>query len=754
MHPSRSPMRTLLAASSLAGLALLAGQAQAAGEGRFFTRLATLPVDRNLPAGTDPASATAAEIVTATPDGMTLIYTDGPGKRIGFIDIADPAAPRPAGTLALAGEPTSATVVGSVALVAVNTGESKAKPTGEVAAVDLASRTVKARCDVGGQPDSVAASPDGRFLAVAVENERDEELNEGKLPQLPAGHLAILDLDAGGVPANCDSVRKVDLAGLALVAPEDPEPEFVDVNAANVAALTLQENNHIVLIDLASGKVTGHFPAGTVDLAQVDTNGDMIISATGEKKGIKREPDAIAWLPGDRLATADEGDYEGGSRTFTIFDAKGRVLWSSGNLLEHLGIRHGQYPVKRAKAKGVEPEAVEFGRFGEEPLIFVGAERGNFVAVFADRGGDRAPEFLQLLPTGIAPEGVLAIPARGLLVMASEASSAKDNVRSTITLYRHGAEGPAYPMLVAEDDPATGAPIGWGALSGLAADPATATGLVAVSDGYYGTSRLYAIDAGAMPARITGRVELQQDGKPVAYDLEGIAARAGGGWWAVSEGNPESKNPLTRQSLLLAVKADGTVEEAIPLPEALAAQAGRFGFEGVAATGSGAQEKVVIAVQRPWQDDPKDTTKLAVYTPAKRSWGFVRYPLEAPRSPAGGWVGLSEITALGKDRYALIERDNQPGTDAAFKAITVISLADVEPKAYGEELPMLEKRAVIDLLPPMRAGAGWISDKPEGFAVLGNGRLMAVTDNDGMDNAPGDTQLLDLGTVELLTPTN
>ena len=34
--------------------------------------------------------------------------------------------------------------------------------------------------------------------------------------------------------------------------PEDPEPEFVAINENNVAVVTLQENNDIVLIGLAS----------------------------------------------------------------------------------------------------------------------------------------------------------------------------------------------------------------------------------------------------------------------------------------------------------------------------------------------------------------------------------------------------------------------------------------------------------------------------------------------------------------------
>lgn len=33
----------------------------------------------------------------------------------------------------------------------------------------------------------------------------------------------------------------------------------------------------------------------------------------------------------------------------------------------------------------------------------------------------------------------------------------------------------------------------------------------------------------------------------------------------------------------------------------------------------------------------------------------------------------------------------------------------------------------------------------EGFAIAGNGKLYVVTDNDGLDDANGETQFLDLG---------
>ena len=47
---------------------------------------------------------------------------------------------------------------------------------------------------LGGQPDSVAISVDGRYAAIAIENERDEDVNEGEMPQDPAGFLTIVDL--------------------------------------------------------------------------------------------------------------------------------------------------------------------------------------------------------------------------------------------------------------------------------------------------------------------------------------------------------------------------------------------------------------------------------------------------------------------------------------------------------------------------------------------------------------------------------
>src|SRR3546814_15236958 len=99
------------------------------------------------------------------------------------------------------------------------------------------------------------AHPDLHVLPPSFPNRRSaylEDRNDGASPQMPAGHLAILKLN-GGVP-DCASLMQVDVTGLADIAPGDPEPEFVDINAKGEIALTLQENNHIVIVNGKIGR--------------------------------------------------------------------------------------------------------------------------------------------------------------------------------------------------------------------------------------------------------------------------------------------------------------------------------------------------------------------------------------------------------------------------------------------------------------------------------------------------------------------
>ncbi|WP_312796476.1 esterase-like activity of phytase family protein [Tianweitania sp.] len=722
--------------TSLAPLAasLLLATSLSAGAEPFFDRIATMMVRDNLPEGGKGVKEAVAEIISASEDGMTLVYTDAPGKQVGIIDLTDPANPKPMGTVAVGGEPTSVKIVGGTAYVAVDQTEDFTKPAGKLVAVDIAAKKAAKECELPGQPNSVAASAKGEFLAIAMENQRDEETNDGALPQLPAGSLVTVKL---GDSLDCAAIKEIGLTGLnGIVVPEDPEPEFVDINDRGEIALTLQENNAVLIIDGNTGKLLSHFDAGTVSLDHIDTKKDGVIDLSGSVKDVPREPDGIAWIGNDRLITANEGDWKGGTRGFTIFNHDGTVAFDAGNTLEHELVALGHYPEKRNK-KGIEIEGVAAAKYGEEELLFIGSERASVIAVYRDNGN--TPELLQVLPGGIGPEGLLAIPQRNLFVAATETDVTEEGgIGGQVVIYeRADRQAPAYPTIRSEKG-ANGLPIAWGALSGLAADATKPGQLYAVTDSAYGTApRILTIDATQKPARITAELTVTRDGKPAAdLDLEGVAIAKEGGFWLASEGNTKE-----RKNLLLHVDAKGAIVQEMELPADIAATATSSGFEGVTVTGEGDDQLIWLAQQRPWKGDAEDEVKLFAYKPASKEWGAVRYKLD----PKGaGWVGLSEITAVG-DRVILIERDNLLGAAAKLKKLYSVALADMKPAPLGQDLPLVKKTELHDFLPELQAPKGYVLDKIEGFTIDVDGEAFAVTDNDGVDDSSGETQFLRLG---------
>ena len=724
----RSPILAALTA------ALAASVAPAHAE-PVFNRIANFAVAGNLPADAKPDQVTSSEIIAATEDGMTLVYSDSPLGAVGFIDITDARAPKAGGIVKIDGEPTSVVTIAGKVLAGVNTSESKANPSGNLTVIDLATKAISATCDLGGQPDSLALSKDGKFLAIAIENERDEDLNDGEIPQLPSGDLKIFTL-TNGVP-DCATMKSVTLTGLSEIAPDDAEPEFVAFNDAGEIAVTLQENNHIAIVDAATGAVIKHFSAGSVSLENVDTKKDGALKFTGKMENVAREPDAVKWLDNDRLVVANEGDYKGGSRGFTIFSKAGEVLYDSGPSFEYEAANAGHYPEHRNK-KGIEPEGLEVAEIGGQKYIFVAAERASLIGVYKDTGA--APQFVQLLPSGIGPEGLVAIPSRNLLVTANETDLIEDGLaRSHVMLYEQAEGTAAYPMITASLT-AEGTPLGWGALSALAAGDAPSK-LFAASDSVYSAApSIYTVDATQTPALITGKIIVTRGGNPAQkIDIEGLVADGDGGFWLANEGDAAKLVPHA----ILHVDETGEIKEEIGFPVELLAGQTRFGLEGITTVGEGDDLTLVMAVQREWADDPKGQTKLLAYKPKSKEWSAARYPLEAAET---GWVGLSEITAHDGKLF-VIERDNQVGENAKVKRIYSVALDGFKPAKLGGDLPVVEKTLVRDLVADLKASNGYVVDKVEGFTIDKNGDAFVVTDNDGVDDSSGETLFLRLGNV-------
>jgi hypothetical protein len=404
--------------------------------GKYFQRIASFPICEQLDPTCNTDEVAVAEIVVASEDGYKLLYTDSEGKTLGFIDIADPRNPVAAGTINVGGEPTSVAVCGNFAIVVVDTSEDYVNTSGIFHVIDVASQTVLRTGDLGGQPDSIGIAPDCTTAAIAIENERDEDLGDGAPPQMPAGFVIIMDTSSSD-PADW-TLRNINLTGLDGVSyPEDPEPEYVSINNDFIAVVTLQENNAVVLINTKTGSVINSYSAGAVDLTTIDLVEDGIISQNGDQASRLREPDGVVWIDDDFYATANEGDMDGGSRGFSIFNRDGSLTYDSGSEMEYVTAMLGHYPDERSENKGNEPENVAFGKFGEDKLLFVNSERSSLVFVY-DVKTLSSPELIQVLPAGVAPEGSFAIPSRNLFVVASEKDSRGDGIRSIINIYYKG----------------------------------------------------------------------------------------------------------------------------------------------------------------------------------------------------------------------------------------------------------------------------------------------------------------------------
>lgn len=706
-------------------LALTAGAATA--QEMNFNRIASFPVVENMAEGEDTDRATAPEIIDVTPDGNTLVYTDSPLGVLGFVDITDPKNPAPLGNFDVGGEPTSVAVFGRRAYTGVNTSESFTNPSGHLAVIDIDTQTQVASCDLGGQPDSVAVAADGSFAAIAIENERDEDLGDGRTGQMPAGSLVMIDL--ADDTALCDTLKIVEMTGLADVSPEDPEPEFVDINGLGETVVTMQENNHLVVV-ARDGTILSHFSAGAVDLEGIDTEEEGALVFDQSQTARVREPDTVKWIDDNHFLIANEGDMDGGSRGWTIFSKTGDVMYEDGTALERAMIQIGHYPENRSGNKGVEPEGIAFGTFDGTPMAFVGSERGSIVGVY-DVTDPAAPVLRQLLPSGIGPEGYVAIPSRNLLATANEEDLLEDGgARGHVMLYEYQDAPATYPHLTSAGmDELTG----WGAISGMVAD---ADGMIyAVNDSFYAMQpTIFKINPAQTPAQIIEAIRVTRSGQPAQkLDMEGITLDGNGGFWVASEGRTDRVIPHA----LYHIGADGEIKAEIGLPAELMAVEKRFGFEGITLV----DDTLWMAVQREWNDDPKNHVKLVSYNIDSNQWGAVHYP---KAKPAMGWVGLSEITYHDGFFY-IVERDNQLGQRAVTKKVYRVPASDMKPAPLGGDLPVVTKQEVRDLIGDLTATGGYVLDKVEGLAVTPEGDIWISTDNDGVDDHSGETMFFSIG---------
>ena len=287
----------------------------------------------------DIGDAGAAEITAFDPATNRLfVVNNGTVNKIDVVDFKDPANMKVISSIPMlpyGGAVNSVVVYGGKLAAAIESTDKQAN--GKVAVFNTADNSEVKVINVGALPDMVTYSPDGKFILTANEGEPNAAYTND-----PAGTISIISVDNNYAVTTIDFSafvsQKATLAakGFRIFGPgndfvKDIEPDYITVSEdSKTAWVTLQENNGIAKIDLASKTITSIFPLGFKDYSVAgneidpsDKDDKVGVPAKWNIKGIYM-PDAIYVFTSNNipyLFTANEGD----AREYTAFVEAERV---------------------------------------------------------------------------------------------------------------------------------------------------------------------------------------------------------------------------------------------------------------------------------------------------------------------------------------------------------------------------------------------------------------------------------------------
>ena len=247
--------------------------------------------------------------------------------------------------------PNSVTVKNGVVAVAyaMQNTTTSAQLTGKVAFFNAGNGSLINAVDVGALPDMLTFTPDGTKVLVANEGEPN---SYGQATSVdPEGSVSIINIAGGVASATVQTatftsfnsqIASLKASGVRIIGPgatvaQDLEPEFIAVAPDGLTArITLQENNAIAILDIATATITQIIPLGAKNYS-LPGNG---IDPSDQDGGINiqnwpvfglYQPDAIASFSINGQTyyiTANEGD----SRNYPGFNEEIRVSSSSYGL--------------------------------------------------------------------------------------------------------------------------------------------------------------------------------------------------------------------------------------------------------------------------------------------------------------------------------------------------------------------------------------------------------------------------------------
>ncbi len=217
-----------------------------------------------------------AEIVAHDPTTQRLFVTTG--DTVEILDVSDPTKPTKFGEIditSIGGGVNSVAVKNGIVAVAI---EAKTPQDPGLVAFYNTDGVFQRSVVVGALPDMLTFTPDGTKILVANEGEPNEDYTVD-----PEGSISIIDISGGVAALDQTKVKTANFRafnsqkqalidkGVRIFGPgatvaQDLEPEYIAVSPDGTKAfVTLQENNAIAVVDLATSTVTDVLPLGYKD---------------------------------------------------------------------------------------------------------------------------------------------------------------------------------------------------------------------------------------------------------------------------------------------------------------------------------------------------------------------------------------------------------------------------------------------------------------------------------------------------------
>jgi DNA-binding beta-propeller fold protein YncE len=282
----------------------------------------------------------AAEIVAFDPTTDRAFVVNAMAAAVDVLDVSDPANPTKIDSLDASAYGTginSVDVHGGTLAAAVE-GTEVDSP-GMAVFYDTDTLEELGSVQTGVLPDMIVFSPDGNYVLTADEGQPSDDYTID-----PPGTITVIDVSGGfdnPTPATASFGGELDVEalsqrGLRVFGPgadlsADAEPEYITISPDSATAyVSLQENNAIAVVDIASASITNILPLGYKDHSRYGNE----LDASNEDGGINivnwpvlgmYQPDAIAsYVASDGrlyLVSANEGD----ARDYDGFSEEARV---------------------------------------------------------------------------------------------------------------------------------------------------------------------------------------------------------------------------------------------------------------------------------------------------------------------------------------------------------------------------------------------------------------------------------------------